>query len=144
MKALGSTEHQQATTAFAHKLLDKRQLVAVEKFSFDIVEDYGIEPEKFLRILRKAGSQFVLIFGVQPDDHRLVVLFRFFVGFCFETSEQRVAGLAISTTEIELGFPLRHANHSDEIDLVILFDGTSQEFELPVRSPTNIKNTVLR
>ena len=122
MKTLGAAEHQQSATSFADELFDQRQLVSVEEFRFNIVQDQRIEPKQVLRIFWKTGSQFVSVFRVQPDDHGLIILFRFFVSLALEASKQRVARLPVSTTEIELRFAFGYSNHPDQVDLIVFLD----------------------
>ena len=99
-------------------------LFSMGAFPLDIIQDHSMIPIEFLRRFREPAPQFFPVAGVEPNEHRLVILFGF-IPLALEPAKEWVTGLPGTTSEFKLGLPLSYANETDQVQLIVLFQRPS-------------------
>ena len=82
------TEHQQSAAALRNKPVDEYLLFTAKEFSFNVIEDQGVVREEARSGLGESIAEFHFVLSVEPDEHRFVVCFEFFIDFILEAPKQ--------------------------------------------------------
>jgi hypothetical protein len=132
--------HEQTTSTAADEVVKKLHLISLEEVGFEVIDDHGIVAKEFFGCLRETAAKFFGGLGIEANEYGFVVFFDGVRIGAIEAAKEGVGGFAFPAAKIEFGFTASDADQSGQLQLLVGFDGSSEEFEVPVGAAGNVEN----
>src|SRR5690606_35707218 len=114
-------------------------LILSKKARLDIIENDRVKFEEVFGGCWKDLFRTVVAHLSKANQDRLVVLFCGLLVFV-EAGHKPIGGIDRFVTKYELHLFVGNAHQSRKLDLHVLFQRATNEFELPVRAAANVQN----
>src|SRR6266566_5293350 len=98
--------------------------------------------EQLFGAFGEAAAKFILIGGIEADQHRLVVLFGLLVLLVAEAAIERIGALTGLAEERELRLAAGDSHETDEVYLVVFIHRPAKKLEFPVGPAADVEHPV--